>query len=142
MKEIRTFESTDGTRWANASDAYRRDRLDERVRVIEAMLPHVPSNPDDRIAVSERTVRQAKHDVVLLCREYWPTEKVFQDDPATVNIWGWGGRFISEVGGPVNRLWFTLSCMAEEDGRWFLYQQPFFALNQGEWHKQRPQVNR
>ena len=126
------YKASDGTIWSSEADAHRRDLLDATVRAIEAGIPEPPRESRTRIRVSVRAMANAKRQVVELCRRLYPNEAVFKHDASEIHPMSYAGRFLSEVGGPLNRIWYRFACY---DAPW-LYDQPYFALNPGAWEKE------
>ena len=63
--------------------------------------------------------------MIELCRELYPTEPVFQNDPMAIHPMSFAGRFLDDNPSPVGRIWHRFACSA--DG--FMYEQPYYALN-------------
>lgn len=125
MKEIIVYESTDGSRWDLKAKAIQRDDLNYRVKAIEQWLPKIPSE-GKRVSVNIELVRKAKREVVELCREQFPSERIFKHEPAEdIHPLSYAGRFLDDVGGPLDRVWRWFAF--ERDG--WLYSQPFYAMN-------------
>ncbi len=131
MKTLTKYQATDGVLCDTAADAERRDALCARVAAMEAILdPH----PDD---ANQRTLQPRLADyraaLVVLCRELFPTEAIFQHEPESIHPMSYAGRFIDDAAPRViGKAWWRLSCC--HDG--YEYQQPFFALHPDEWEKQ------
>jgi len=124
-RALTIYVADDGSRWDSAEDAVKRDILDRKVREIEASFPKPPDDSNERIKVGPDTA-EAKRAVVELCRALYPNEAVFKHPPEEIHPFSYAGRFLSEVGGPLNRVWWRFSCIGE-DG--YMYQQPFYASN-------------
>jgi len=117
--------ASDGSQWDNENAAISRDNLDVGVQAIEAMLPERPTDSDVRVALDPQVFNAARRAVVELCRAKYPTERVFRNDPDEIHPSSFAGRFLGEVGGPLNRIWSRFMCYS--DG--WMYEQPFFARN-------------
>lgn len=130
MEVILKYRATDGTEWTTADDACRRDHLDAEVRALEARLG--PRVQHGRRPVDILAVAAVKAEVVNLCRLAFPTEPVFRYSPQEIDPFSYAGRLLSEVRGPLNRIWCRFSCM---NGDWE-YEQPFFALHPEEYDQQ------
>jgi hypothetical protein len=125
VKQIIVYESTDGSRWDHKYQAMQRDTLNTRVEAIERALPKIPSE-GKRVAVNIELVRAAKREVVQLCREQFPDERIFKHEPSEdIHPLSYAGRFLDYVGGPLDRVWRWFAF--ERDG--WLYSQPFYAMN-------------
>lgn len=131
MRAITVYEATDGTRWDSNTDCITRDTIDAAVRDIEATIPRVPAR--GRVVADIAAMQAAKIRTVQLCRELWPNEAVFKHPPLEIHPQSYAGRFLSEVGGPLNRLWFVFSCW---DGKW-VYEQPYYAAHPSEFKEAR-----
>lgn len=123
MKTITKYQATDGSEWLNMVDCARRDLLDMKVKTLESELG--PAVKEGRRKIDPAVFARVKTDTVDICRKEWPTEPVFQHDAAEIHPMSYAGRFLSEVGGPLNRLWWRFSCI---NGEWE-YEQPYYALN-------------
>ena len=119
------YVASDGSQWDSENRAIERDNLDLAVQAIEAMFPAPPSSSDERVAVDPAVMAEAKRLVVELCRAAYPSEPVFQHEPSEIHVQSYAGRFLSDVGGPLGRVWWKLSVY--RDG--FLYSQPFYVIN-------------
>lgn len=136
MKILTVYESTDGSRWDKREDAEKRDALNHAVTMIEMCLPAIPNDCDTRIAVDPTARDLAKKALVELCRIEHPEQDIFKHDPLIIHPMSFAGRFLNEVGGPLDRAWRWFCC--ERDG--WLYQQPFYALNPGSF-REKPNTN-
>jgi hypothetical protein len=123
MKALTIYVATDGSRWDDPVKCAERDVLDARVKAIEATIPAVPSS--GHVVVDEAAMLAAKRAVVDICRELFPKQTVFRHDAAEIHPFSFAGRFLSEVGGPLNRIWFRFSCCNGP----LMYEQPYYALN-------------
>lgn len=123
METITKYRATDGSEWASAADCAGRDLLDLKVKTLEQELG--PGVSRGRRKVDPALVAKVKADVVAICREKWPNEAIFKYEAAKIHPMSYAGRFLSEVGGPLNRLWYRFSCI---NGEWE-YEQPFYAIN-------------
>jgi hypothetical protein len=119
------YIASDGSRWDSEEDAAKRDALDAEVRAIEATIPKPPSGSKNRVAVDPAAFKAAKIAVIELCRREYPKEPVFKHDPMEIHPMSFAGRFLSDNGGPLNRIWWRFCC--HRDG--WMYEQPYFALN-------------
>lgn len=134
MEIITLYKSTDGSTYPMMADAINADVLDAEVREIEATIPPKPRESSHRIAWSPDEMLTAKTKVVALCRREYPDEKGFKHDPADIHPMSYAGRFLSDATNcPLYRVWRNFMCY--RDG--WLYDQPFFALNPGEFEKQK-----
>ncbi len=125
MRAHTVWIASDGSRWDDQNQAIARDCLDAAVGAIEATLPTPPDDSHKRIALDPDTFKAAKVAVVELCRAAYPNEEVFRRDPLEIEPFSYAGRFLSEVGGPLSRIWHRFMCSS--DG--WMYEQPYFALN-------------
>lgn len=130
MKEVRLFESTDGSRWPTEAKAMERDTLDAKVREWEALIPEPPKHSYERVDAGDHFMA-VKEAVVALCRELYPTVEVFKHDAKDIHPMSFAGRFLDDTGGPLNRIWHRFMC--QHGG--FIYEQPYFALNTHKWHE-------
>lgn len=127
--QISKWVATDGTEWTTKEAADKRDELDAIAKGFEARLgPRVESG---RRALDIDKAAAVKLDVVALCHRLWPDEKIFQYPAAEIHPMSYAWRFLSEIGGPLNRVWWRFSCM---DGEWE-YEQPYYAINTGAYDK-------
>jgi hypothetical protein len=127
VRAVTKYVATDGSEWATRGEAEARDWLDARVQAIEARLPARPNVHGARKPVNVELVAQCKTEVVALCREMYPDEGVFSYPAHSIHPMSYAGRFLSETGGPLNRVWYWFCCYA--DG--YVFDQPYFALNPG-----------
>ncbi len=121
MKAITVYAATDGTRWDRPEDAERRDRVDADVKAIEANLPRRPNHSGARVPLDPAQMRTAERLTQELVAKYCP-------DTPNASI---ESRVINESGGPLSRLGYWFMCANRE--RTFLYEQPYFANNEGQW---------
>ena len=133
MIEVTKYRATDGSEWATVVECIKRDELDAKVSRLESRLG--PRVDRGRRAIDPMFVAGIKREVVSLCRHYHPTQEIFHNLADDIHPFSYAGRFLSEVGGPLNRIWRRFMCM---DSAWE-YEQPFFALNPGEFEKQHPE---
>lgn len=123
MKTITKYVATDGSEWTSMTDCGKRDLLDMKVKTLEKELG--PSVGRGRRKIDVAAYARVKADTVAICRDEFPREPVFKHEPSEIHPMSYAGRFLSEVGGPLNRLWWRFSCV---NGEWE-YEQPFFALH-------------
>jgi len=136
MKQLTIFEAEDGSRWDVMEDAIRRDILHQKVQALLVRVPKTPDAAGLRIPIAEPSYWAVKRGLVALARECYPGETVFHDEAEKVHVYGWAGRFLSEVGGPLQDGWWWLSCVGESGPApmtRYLYNQPYYALHPGEW---------
>lgn len=75
-----------------------------------------------------RDVATAKTRLVLLARDEWPNESVWQHKPEDIHPMGIAGRIASEGSNPrFSNAWGRLMCINFDNFR--EYDQPYFALN-------------
>lgn len=129
MKTIVKYVATDGSEWDSQIKCTNRDLLDMQVRTLEKELGPSVHGSGQRRKIDAAAVARLKADVVDLCRRQFPGEAIFKHDAAEIHPFSYAGRFLSEVGGPLNRIWHRFMCMNSE----WEYEQPFFALNPSEF---------
>lgn len=121
MKRITIFEATDGSRWDSVEQCIERDRLDKRVRDIEATIPEVPKVAS--VCVHRHAMLVAKRKVVVMCRELYPDHSVFQHDADEIHPMSGAGRILDDCGGPLSRIWYLFMCWHDDR----IYNQPYYA---------------
>jgi hypothetical protein len=55
-------------------------------------------------------------------------DNLYNTPTENIHPLGFGGRVISDCGGPLNKIWWRFSCIDDKGREW---QQPYFALNPG-----------
>lgn len=128
MKAVLKYVSTDGAEWDTAEEATARDLLDGIVRDLEALLQPHPDGPGER--VRQPRADGVKQAVVVICRQLYPSQSIFREE--IVHPMSYAGRFLSDVGGPLGRIWWRFCCMHEG----WEYQQPYYALNPDKFKEQ------
>ncbi len=125
------WTARDGSEWATDTEADKRDELLDVCDDWTQRLGKPVSECHERTHVDRNEWRDVKAEFVAYMREKYPTEKVWQHDAEKIHPMSYAGRMLDDVGGPLNRVWHRFMC--ESDG--YEYQQPFYALNPGEWEK-------
>jgi hypothetical protein len=131
MRPVTRYQADDGAEFYTAEQATDHDALVARIAAINTMLK--------RPRLSHGTYYQHDHAdywawrraVVELVREHHPD--TLKDTPAEqFSPWGYVGRFLSDAGGPLNRLWARLMCTTDDARE---YDQPYFTRHP---HEARP----
>lgn len=139
MKVLTKYQAADGTLFDHRDDAEDRDRLCDRVAELQRVLAPHPDDSHQR--VHQPHVEAYRTALVLLCRELFPREPVFQHEPSEIHPMSYAGRFLSEAApAVVNTAWFRLMCTDLATG--FEYEQPFFALNTDKWQAENKAAGR
>lgn len=123
MKAVIRYIAADGSEWLTEDKALERDALSARCQALHDRLGPVVKR--GRRQVDPANVAAVKRDTVQLCRVVHPNEAVFQHPAADIHPMSYAGRFLNEVGGPLDKLWYRFCCI---NGEWE-YEQPFFAIN-------------
>jgi len=123
MRIVQKFRASDGSEWDDPIKAAKRETLDLAVRDIEGTL-NPPPRPGTRHEVDAAAWTKAKTAVVELCRQEFPCESAFKANAASIHPFSFAGRMLSDVGGPLYRIWCRFMCVG---GDHYEYDQPFFA---------------
>jgi hypothetical protein len=127
MKEVMHYISDDGMQFNTREEALKADEINRRVQLADH-LPKLmrPVGSRERIHIGTDCFDKTKHNIVMLCRELWPDESVFQHDPKVIHPRSYAIRFIDEmVPKCIKNIWYRLARI--EDG--YEYDQMYFAIN-------------
>lgn len=140
MKAVQRYKAEDGTEFATADEAIRRDQL--LADIAFALLPigEQPergfSNGEGYIQHEAEAVLRVKSELVRLARrELRGDFPILRVPPAEIHNHSFMGRLLDECSRPLYRAWWRLMCIDEQHREW---GQPYFALNpdkgvQREW---------
>lgn len=129
VRAITRYVSFDNVEWNTSQEATSRDLLITWMKPFDALLgPKVESSTRRRI--DPAMLIKVKTAVVEKCRQLYPGERIFKHDPMEIHPGSYAGRFLSDVGGPLNEIWWRFSCI---DANGWMYDQPFFANNPSEF---------
>lgn len=134
VEAIIKYKASDGSMWGGEEGALEREKLIETIDAI--MAPMGPTPDLDRNYVSDgaeyvqhepEAVIGCKVEIVRLCAERFPDQPIFKyQPPSAIHPFSFAGRFLDDVGGPLNGAWNRFMCTDERGREW---QQPYLANN-------------
>lgn len=127
MTPITKYQADDGSQWNNEEDALKRDALCKKVDAVMLPLGKTPKGVKDGkgwMQHNPERVLRARDGILDICREQGFGHEVFKKRGRDCHPMSFIGRYLDDVGGPLNTAWQRF-CRIDEHGR--EHQLPYFA---------------
>lgn len=130
MKQITIYQASDGHRFDDERSCRDYEQLCERVKAAMAPMGPTPKLDGDHFHLhSPQDYIAAKTAIVEICREIWPTERIFQYEPMMIHPHSYAGRFLDDCASrPIRDAWYRFEKTNERTFREF--EQPYYALQE------------